>query len=87
MPLSCDGTGVVNGPNARENVVVCVRARPLDSDEEDGVWRVDKEQSSVVPTELHPSLARRAGSSTQASTDEDDGSHGLTTYDLSLIHI
>ena len=60
MPLSCDGTGVVNGPNARENVVVCVRARPLDSDEEDGVWRVDKEQSSVVPTELHPSLARRA---------------------------
>ena len=82
MPLSCDGTGVVNGPNARENVVVCVRARPLDSDEEDGVWRVDKEQSSVVPTELHPSLARRAGSSTQASTDEDDGSHGLTTYDF-----
>lgn len=82
MPLSCDGKGVASGSNARENVVVCVRARPLGSVEEDGIWRVDKEQSSVTPTDQHPSLARRAGSSTQISTEEDDGSNGLATYDF-----
>ncbi|WFD20633.1 hypothetical protein MCAP1_002882 [Malassezia caprae] len=79
MPPAWDG-GASSSTSLRENVAVCVRARPLPREEECTIWRLDKGQCSVMPTEQHPALARRGGKSAQAN-DDDDGS-GLSTYDF-----
>lgn len=85
-----DGAGSLGPGNQRENVVVCVRARPLNSEMDAGIWRVDQTQNSVMPTDQHPSLARRAGSSNQSSSDDVDpcsmsastSTSSLATYDF-----
>lgn len=79
MPPAWDG-GASSGTNLRENVAVCVRAHPLLGEEECTIWRLDKGQFSVTPTEQHPALARRGGKSTQANDDDDRT--GLSTYDF-----
>ena len=68
------------GAGARENVVVCVRLRP--SERDDGVWTFEHESNRVLPTEQHPALAKRAGSSTQADDDE-----LRATYDFRYDHL
>lgn len=78
MPPAGDG-GAASSTSLRENVAVCVRTRPLSDDEECDIWRLDKAQCSVTPTEQHPARARR-GAKSQAC-DEDDSS-GLATYDF-----
>lgn len=68
------------GAGARENVVVCVRLRP--SEHDDGVWTFEHDSNRVLPTEQHPALAKRAGSSTQADDDE-----LRATYDFRYDHL
>lgn len=80
--VSATGSG---GP--RQNVAVCVRLRPLEGEDDAGLWKLDKEQKSMMPTEQHPSLARRLGASSASSSsmggDEDDANmNGLSTYDF-----
>lgn len=89
-PPLWDGAGSSGPGNQRENVVVCVRARPLNSEMDAGIWRVDQTHNSVMPTDQHPSLARRAGSSKSTSSDDVDpcsmsastSTSGLATYDF-----
>lgn len=61
-----------DGSNAH-NVVVCVRVRPGgggDDARANDLWTMDKENNRIVPTENHPTLAKRTSSSAavQSST-------------------
>ncbi|WFD33114.1 hypothetical protein MSPP1_004171 [Malassezia sp. CBS 17886] len=72
-----DGSGAtaVGAGGPRQNVVVCARLRPEAPEYMLVVrqlWRLDKAQSRIAPTEQHPSLARRAGSSTGAASPDDE---------------
>jgi centromeric protein E len=52
------------GPAASQNVVVCVRVRPGGKDcNEELLWSMDAENNRITPTDQHPSIAKRSGSS------------------------
>ncbi|PWN51626.1 kinesin-domain-containing protein [Violaceomyces palustris] len=62
---------------SRQNVVVCVRMRPSCPDpsggegekvREEPIWSFDKESNRITPTEFHPALAKRVGSSSSSSS-------------------
>lgn len=62
-PVEEDGTSA-------HNVVVCVRVRPGGTGDESGgggLWTMDKDNNRIVPTENHPTLAKRTSSSVQSS--------------------
>ncbi|PWZ00973.1 kinesin-domain-containing protein [Testicularia cyperi] len=75
--------------DSRQNVVVCVRMRPLRSkqgteDTSGEIWNCDKTKNQIVPTDLHPAIAKRTTSSERAgasmptmlSTNDLDGDEG-----------
>ena len=69
-----------DGGAARENVVVCVRPRPGTLDKQ-AVWSVDAAAKRIVPTEAHPSVARR-GAARGRADEEDAGSGTPAAYDF-----
>ncbi|UZJ55955.1 hypothetical protein CBS101457_005275 [Exobasidium rhododendri] len=55
------------GNAASQNVVVCVRVRPGGKDCKEELWTMDAEKNRIVPTDQHPSIAKRSHSSSSTS--------------------
>ncbi|SPO36055.1 related to Kinesin-7a motor protein [Pseudozyma flocculosa] len=89
---SSSSLGDLDRAPPRQNVVVCVRMRPSKeadpADQTEPIWSLDQQQNQIVPTEHHPSLSKRAGSSsanaalpaTASTTDLGDDNPSSSTY-------